>query len=150
MKMISMKRLVFTLPVVFTCVFLAPVTHAELKQPTLSAQQETVLKTATSYMVSTYACRNVGDTGLGPYKNAKQRTSDTLSVMLKSPEQASKITAVLDNKIENTDPGEQLQRQFDSVHATDAVKMNACKQLMAGNKDRFELSVNQLTKSSED
>ena len=87
MKMISLKGPVFGLPVIFGCLFLSPVTNAELKQPTLSAQQETVLKTATSYMVSTYACRNVGDTGLNPYKNAKQLTYDTLSAMLNSNEQ---------------------------------------------------------------
>lgn len=112
------------------------VAHSENGSPQISTANKQLIKAYTSKVVAAYACRNILDGGNGEYHNAMTEAEDAFALATNDREKARMMIKTLDNRIENEDPGEQLQRQFDEVKADPAMRKKSCENLLSGSNQR--------------
>ncbi|EOC0011594.1 hypothetical protein ACI0X9_003278 [Cronobacter turicensis] len=128
-----------------------PLTHTlktQTSQISPSAAGSQVIKASTSRMVATYACRNVVDGGHAEYNKALREAEDAFTLATNDRAKAKEMVSVLDKRLENDDPGAQLQRQFDEVMAGPAMRIQTCENLVLGSEQRAGEALQNLRKSN--
>jgi len=124
------------------------VNQPQTSEPSLAAANQLVIKAATSRMVAAYACRNVVDGGNAEYNKALNQAEDAFAIATNDRGKAKKMVSVLDKRIENDDPGAQLQHQFDEVKAGPAMRVQTCEKLIMGSEQRASEALQNLRASS--
>lgn len=134
-----MRNIILTAPLI-SILFVSFFSAAQVSAGTLadrSTPEAMITKSYISNVISAYACRNVIDGGNAEYHKSMQQAEDALTRTYKSRDAAKAAMEKVRDRIENEDPGAQLQRQFDEVHADDTRRKATCEQLLAGAQKRM-------------